>query len=315
MEQELFQVMKPGVQTTFQDLGRKGYQQFGVPVSGAMDKFALQVANILLGNSRTSPCLEITLIGPNLVAKSSMTIVITGANLNPTCNGEPIDMWKTVRIEKGDELAFGKHESGVRAYLAVAGGFEAPKYFGSSSVDGNSGFGKPLEKGDTIKGYPITVASGISLASSLIPSYEKKITVSLVEGPHTDYFAKKDRETFFAVPYKVGSNSNRMGYRLEGETIKPEKVEVWSDGIPFGGIQITSGGEPIILMADRQTTGGYPRIGTVFSTDLPRVAQLIPGGEICFRPSSIEEAEEKVRKEEQFLHRLEQFRQHIERRK
>ncbi|MGP4064521.1 biotin-dependent carboxyltransferase family protein [Oceanobacillus sp. M65] len=313
VQQELFQVIKPGIQTTFQDMGRTGYQQFGVPVSGAMDRFSLQVANILAGNKRTSPCLEITLVGPTLLAKTTMTIVITGANLSPTCNGEPIAMWKTVRIEEGDELVFGKHQSGVRAYLAVSGGFETPAYFGSSSVDGNSGFGKSLEIEDVIKGYPVMEKTGISVANTLIPIYQKRVKISLIEGPHTDYFTQADRTTFFTEPYKVGANSNRMGYRLEGQAIKPEKVKVWSDGIPFGGVQITSAGEPIILMADRQTTGGYPRIGTVSSTDIPKIAQLIPGGEVSFKRVSVEKAEEDARKQEKFLIRLKQFRQHIER--
>ncbi|MFD2629199.1 5-oxoprolinase subunit C family protein [Oceanobacillus kapialis] len=314
-QQELFHVIKPGVQTIFQDMGRYGYQQYGVPVSGAMDHYSLQVANILLGNDRTSPCLEVTLIGPKLVAKTTMTIVITGGNLSPQVNGRPIAMWKTVKIEPGDELAFGKHQSGVRAYLAVAGGFAAPTYFGSSAVDRNSGFGQPLEKDDIIKGYPNKAIAGTGLATSFIPDYSRKVSVSVIEGPHTDYFANEARDTFFTVPFKVAANSNRMGYRLEGAAIKPEKVEVWSDGIPFGAIQITSNGEPIILMADRQTTGGYPRIGTVISTDLPKVAQLIPGGELHFKQISVQKAEEKAIKAAQFFRNLEQFQQTRERRK
>lgn len=314
-QQELFHVIKPGVQTTFQDMGRYGYQQYGVPVSGAMDHYSLQVANILLGNDRTSPCLEVTLIGPKLVAKTTMTIVVTGANLSPQVNGRPIAMWKTVKIEPGDELAFGKHQSGVRAYLAVAGGFAAPTYFGSSAVDRNSGFGQPLEKDDIIKGYPNKAIAGIGLATSFIPDYSRKVSVSVIEGPHTDYFTNEARDTFFTVPFKVAANSNRMGYRLEGAAIKPEKVKVWSDGIPFGAIQITSNGEPIILMADRQTTGGYPRIGTVISTDLPKVAQLIPGGELHFKQISIQQAENKAIKAAQFFRNLEQFQQTRERRK
>ncbi|MFC4557566.1 biotin-dependent carboxyltransferase family protein [Virgibacillus kekensis] len=308
--QQIFNVIKPGALTTFQDLGRTGYQKYGVPVSGAMDKYALQVANILVGNPRDSVCLEVTLMGPTLeaTAEHPITLAITGAGLKPMLNKQPIDMWKTFRMKRGDRLSFGGHVTGVRAYIAVAGGFDAPSFFKSQSADVNSGFGHALKENDDIYGYPAEAASGVGLTTP--PTYEKSIEVSVVEGPHSDMFTDEGRAKFFNTVHTVEANSNRMGYRLNSVKIeqKPGSTDIWSDAVPFGGIQIPNNGSPIILMADRQTTGGYPRIGTVISSDLPKVAQLVPKGEIRFKPISVEEAQYRAIAMEESLYRLEKLR-------
>ncbi|WP_106496606.1 biotin-dependent carboxyltransferase family protein [Lentibacillus sp. Marseille-P4043] len=306
---EIFKIHKPGVLTTFQDMGRTGYQRFGVPVSGAMDTFALQIANILIGNPRDDACLEVTLIGPELEACQQVTLAITGADLQPMVNGRSVPMWKSFYMKKGDCLTFGRHQSGVRSYIAVAGGFEVPINFESKSTDSNSGFGEILKKGETIDGYHTINRPGIGLANHSIPLYKKSIDVAVIEGPHSDYFTERDRKIFFQTAYTVGANSNRMGYCLQAKNAKIEPLgEIWSDATPFGGIQIPPNGQPIILMADRQTTGGYPRIGTVISCDLPKVAQLPPQGTIRFHSISVAKAQQRAIEMESFLFCLEKFR-------
>lgn len=314
--EELFFVKKAGLLTTFQDTGRTGYQRFGVPVSGAMDQFALQVANILVGNPRTFVCMEVTFIGPELTvcAKDPVMIAITGADLEPKVNGRNIPMWQSFRAQHGDVLSFGKHQNGVRAYIAISGGYDVPYIFNSQSTDLQSGFGKQVEKSTYIPGFPSgnpEYKKRIGLKKAEIPTYDKNVTVSIVEGPHAHYFTEEGYTLFYEQPFTVDTASNRMGYRLRSDkkiTLQKD-AEIWSDAVPFGGIQIPKGGQPIILMADRQTTGGYPRIGTVLSTDIPKVAQLIPHGTIRFQKTSIENAQAKWRQQEFFLDRLAIFRQ------
>ncbi|MFC3041528.1 biotin-dependent carboxyltransferase family protein [Virgibacillus xinjiangensis] len=309
---EIFKVVKPGMYTTFQDLGRTGFQRYGVPPGGAMDPFALQIANILAGNPPGTAALEVTLLGPELIACTDITIVITGADLGAQLNGRPTEMWSTRRMKEGDRLSFGKYRSGSRAYIAVSGGFDAPEYLGSSSVDGNIGIGSLLKKMDKLNGYPQPREQGIGLARKHIPVYGNSIRTAVIEGPHTEAFTSAGRETFFHTIHRVEANSNRMGYRLRSEQIKVrEDAEIWSDAVPFGGIQVPGNGQPIILMADRQTTGGYPRIGTITSADIPNVAQLAPGGEISFYSISVEDAQERLRRMREFLHELYLFSQYI----
>ncbi|MBT2216068.1 biotin-dependent carboxyltransferase family protein [Virgibacillus dakarensis] len=311
--QKILHVHKPGILTTFQDMGRTGYQRFGVPVSGAMDTFALQIANILVGNKRDDACLEVTLIGPELEAYQPVTLVITGADIQPAVNGKRIRIWRSFHMEKGDRLTFGKPQSGVRAYIAVAGGFDVPAVFGSKSTDLNSGFGKIIEKGEIIYGHYTECCKRIGLSSQSVPTYEKSIEVAVIEGPHTEQFSKQDRQQFFQSSFTVGANSNRMGYRLQADNDAITTAsEIWSDAIPFGGIQIPPNGQPIILLADRQTTGGYPRIGTVISSDLPKIAQLPPQGKIRFYPISVEEAQQRAIRMESILFCLEKFRAGLE---
>lgn len=298
--------------STFQDKGRTGYQRFGVPVSGAMDRFALQVANILVGNPRYEACIEVALIGPKIEMLHSMTIAITGANLEPKVNGEAKPMWTSFTVYKGDRLSFGRHQEGVFAYIAIAGGIDCPSFLGSKSTDVKSGFGVPVEKGVRINGFPRINKTNVGLKISEIPVYKKKVEIAVIEGPHTEMFTAEEREQFFNVTHTLEANSNRMGYRLKtniehwGNT-----ANIWSDAIPYGGIQIPPNGQPIILMADRQTTGGYPRIGTVISSDLSKLAQLVPRGQIQFYRTTIEEAQNQAIKMEKSIRNLALFRKNI----
>lgn len=302
----LFKVIKTGLMTTFQDLGRFGYQKFGVVTSGAMDPFALQVANLLVGNRRSEAGMEMTMMGPELTVLSPVTAAISGADLNPQVNGEPAPMWKSFQLKEGDRLAFTKPRAGLRAYLCVSGGFDVPVVMGSKSTYVKAGIGKTIEKEDTIHGGQMIDRAGIGLAYSEIPTYEKEIEVRVVKGPHADRFTDEGLETFFHETHTVSPQSDRMGYRLQSPTITHRNgADIWSDAIPFGGVQVPANGQPIILMADRQTTGGYTRIATVISVDLPKIAQLIPGGKIRFREIDIDEAQALYRKRERFFQSIE----------
>ncbi|WP_270180488.1 biotin-dependent carboxyltransferase family protein [Alkalihalobacillus sp. CinArs1] len=290
---KLFSVEKPGVYTTYQDLGRTGYLKYGVPASGALDRFALQVGNILVGNPWNTAGLEITMQGPELVAEVDAVISITGADLSPMINGERIQMWKSLTIKKGQVLEFGRPRIGVRAYLTVDGGFEAEEYMGSKSVYEPAGLGRKLEAGDELHGNPKKQKTGIGLFHTEIPAYDRDAIVRVVKGPHDDKLSPEVLEQFFTNRHEVSPQSNRMGYRLVSDGIKTDhEGDILSDAVPLGGIQLPANGEPIILLADRQTTGGYVRIGTVIGPDLPLIAQLPPGGSVRFKEITVEEAQE-----------------------
>jgi antagonist of KipI len=302
----LFKVKKPGVYTTFQDLGRRGYQKFGVVTSGAMDAFSLQIANMLVGNRRNEAGLEITMVGPELITLSDTVVAICGADLSPKINDEPVSIWKSLRLKEGDHLSFGTPRSGVRTYIAASGGFDVPVVMGSKSTYAKAGIGKVLEKGDTIYGEEGDGQPGVGLAYSEVPQYEKEVELRVVSGPHTDRFTKEGLDTFFNVVHTVTPQSDRMGYRLESPPILHRNgADIWTDAIPFGGVQVPASGQPIILMADRQTTGGYTRIGTVISVDLANVAQLPPGGKIRFREIDVKGAREFFIQQEQLLSQIE----------
>lgn len=308
----IFEVLKGGLHTTFQDMGRIGYQRFGVPVSGAMDPYSMQLANILVDNNRNEACIEASLTGPMLEAKETISLAITGANMNPKVNGKSVPMWTTFHMVRGDILTFEKIQVGVYTYIAVAGGFITKRYFNSNATDVKSGFGKTLETGDIIKGHPKWVKDGLSYHPSIIPTYTREVKAGVIEGPHTDIFPSKYRKEFFETIFTLKPNSNRMGYRLHSEDISLYNVKsIWSDAVPHGGIQILPNGQPIILMADRQTTGGYPRIGTIATTDISRVAQLIPNSKLRFYPISIENAQELYRKREITIRQLSLFRKYL----
>ncbi|TLS36608.1 biotin-dependent carboxyltransferase family protein [Pseudalkalibacillus caeni] len=301
----LFFVKKPGVYSSFQDLGRWGYQQYGVVVSGAMDSYALQVGNLLVGNERNEAGIEVTLKGPELEIQSTFQIAITGADLSPTLNGEPAPMWKSFEVAKGDVLSFGAPKKGIRAYITVAGGFDVPITMGSKSTYEKAGIGKALKKEDRIEGFETTGKAGIGLVSSEIPDYKKEVEIHVVLGPHQDYFTDEAIHTFFTSVHTVSAQSDRMGYRLDSPKIEHKSnADIYSDAIPLGGIQIPASGQPIILMADRQTTGGYTRIGTVISSDISKLAQLPPGGKIRFKEATVEEAKASVLEIEQELSQI-----------
>lgn len=308
-------VVKAGLCTTIQDIGRIGYQQYGVPVSGVMDEFAFRVANFLVGTDENNAVLEIPYLGPTLEFDFDITIAITGANLSPKINGQDIAMWKSVNIRKGDVLTFSTIRSGVRAYLAFSAEIDVPFVNGSKSTLLKSrlgGFeGRQLKIGDILNfKNPKLVAKRKILASKYIPEYLKNEEIRVVLGPQDDYFTEKGINTFLNSEYEVTKEADRMGMRLEGEAIEHKnKADIISDAAVFGSIQVPGNGKPIILLADRQTTGGYTKIATVIKAELPKLAQMTTGNKIKFRKLTVEEAEQEYIN---FYKKLEEIKNSIE---
>lgn len=309
----VLEVVKPGMLTTIQDLGRSGYQQYGIVVSGSMDKYAMRMANLLTGNEGNAAVLEITLTGPVFTILEDCKIAITGANLSPSANGKPIPLWTEIDLTKGTVLEFGPIIDGCRTYLAIDGGFEAPLLMGSRSTYLRAAIGgyegRRLQKGDVLYTYdsPQETKKGYrkSLHSELIPKYSNEIKLRIIKGPQWDAFTQDSQEKFLASTYEVSAHSDRMGYRLQGERLETNiRQEQITDPIPNGAIQIPSNGEPILLLADRQTTGGYPKIGVVVSVDLFKIAQGKPGDRISFEAIEIEESHRLLAEQESIFHLL-----------
>ncbi|QZY54187.1 biotin-dependent carboxyltransferase family protein [Crassaminicella profunda] len=301
-------ILNPGLLTTVQDEGRVGYQQFGVPVSGVMDYFSYKVANILVGNDEKEAVLEVTMLGPQIIFEEGTVIAITGGKLSPMINGKAIPMWKSIHVKKDDQLSFGGMKEGCRSYIAFAGGINVPEIMGSKStyMKGKIGGyeGRPLKKGDKLKiGSPkesLLKLTGRAVSAKYIPEYKNSLEVRVLLGPQEEYFTEKGIETFLSQSYTVTNECDRMGFRLDGEEIEhKEGADIISDGIAFGAIQIPGHGKPIIMMADRQTTGGYTKIANVIYADLERIAQAKPGDIISFKKVSIEEAQSILKEVEE----------------
>lgn len=311
----MIRILKPGLLDTIQDLGRTGFQKYGVIVSGAMDPLACRLANVLVGNPESEATLEMTLSGPVIQFETDALISICGGDLNPSVNGEPVPMWRPVFIKKGAKLDFGYAKQGCRAYLAVAGGLDVKAVMGSKSTYLRAGLGgylgRALQAGDKIPfgplfnvseklmnaltarndGRPFT-ASSWRVARDIYPSMKRPAAIRAIKGPQFDWFDAKSQRGFYQKEFKVTSRSDRMGYRLEGRPLNlKQQRDMISDAINFGSIQVPPDGRPIILMADRQTVGGYPKIGQIASVDLPVVAQTKPGERISFTEISPHEAQ------------------------
>lgn len=304
MTMPLFNVAKTGLLTSFQDLGRKHYQSQGVVASGAMDVVACQLANLLVGNRKEEACIEIAIQGPHLtvLAKEAM-IAICGANLSPTINRAPVEMWKTIRIQEGDQIQFGALKAGVYAYLAVKGGYHLPLQLGSKAFYDKACLGSSIEPNTIIYSEP--TSTPIPTASKGLRQpffYPKEVTIRTILGPHEKHFSSEEISRFFSQSYQV-RQGDRMGYRLQSDLplSPPTNQGIASDAIPLGGIQIPDDGQPIVLLADRQTTGGYRRIGTIISRDIPKLVQVPVGGIVHFVQTTLEEAYSALLEQQRFL--------------
>ncbi len=298
------QVIKPGWFSTIQDLGRYGYQQYGVPVAGAMDNFSAMVANRLVGNADNAAVLELTLNGPELQFEGDTVIAITGADLSPTINGKSVPFWESIEVSNGSALSFGKQRAGARSYLAVAGGIDVPLVLGSRSTHCASETGglkgRRLRQGDVLRIAPRSreVLRGKRLPDRQVPCYEKSATLRIIPGPQENLFPATALATLIDSSYTVTPESNRMGYRLAGPRIVLKGPGHFiSDCTTMGALQIPADGQPILLMADRQTTGGYPKIGCVITADLPLAGQLAPGDTITFSLTTVAKAQAVLRKQ------------------
>ncbi|KMK91113.1 biotin-dependent carboxyltransferase family protein [Rossellomorea marisflavi] len=319
----MIEVLKPGLLTTIQDLGRTGFQQYGVSVSGSIDPLAHKVANLLAGNESGAALIEITLTGPHLRFHGQTLLSICGADFSPTINGVPQPLWKPLRVDEGDILRFGTTKEGCRAYLAVAGGIEVPEVMGSHSTYLRAGIGgyrgRALQKGDRLTvGTPSCLAKEMSNELSMNPQTDWSIpyeligharsrTIRIMPGNEYGHFQKESREALFNQSYTVSPRSDRMGCRLSGPALQTEAHrDMISEAVTSGTIQVPPDGQPIILLADRQTTGGYPKIAEVASIDLPRIAQAKPGDELRFAPITHEEAQRLYLRRERQLRELRQ---------
>jgi len=292
----MIEVIKPGLFTTIQDQGRRGYQADGVGISGAMDSLALAAGNLLVGTPEGAAGLEMTILGPTLRFTRETLFAVTGADLAPRLNGCPL---ATAHLAPpGSILSFGGRRSGVRAYLAVAGGIDVSVVMGSRSTYLLGRFGglegRPLKAQDRLPlGSPAQASKSLEgsvFPANLRPPYRKNPRLRAVLGPFQDFFSAEGLAAFLSEEYLITPNSDRMGYRLQGKAITRQKTgELITCGVANGTIQIPPNGQPIILLADRQTIGGYPVIATVIHADLPLVAQGAPGDPLRFAAVSPDE--------------------------
>ena len=282
-------VLKAGMLTTVQDLGRNGYQSQGFSVAGVMDVRSFKIANLLLDNPENEAVLEFTLIGPTLQFTSETIIAITGGDFQPTINGNPAPMYTALYMNRGDILKFGSARTGSRGYIAFSSYLDIPVVMGSRCTNLKSkigGFkGRKLHDEDYIS-FRIKrryLPFFLSRKLDLDEFDQEEAELRVVLGPQCDMFTKDGIHTFLSETYMVTSDFDRMGCRMEGPFIASKNgSDIISDGIAFGSVQVPSHGKPIILLADRQTTGGYAKIATVISADLPALAQLRPGQRVCF---------------------------------
>jgi biotin-dependent carboxylase uncharacterized domain len=321
-------VIHPGLLTTVQDLGRYGYQKYGIIVSGAMDSYSLRLANLLVGNKEGEAGLEMTLMGPSLEIEKDTLFAITGGDLSPTINGEPVPMWRPVYLHKKSVLKFGACKSGCRSYLAVAGGYNIPEIMESKSTylrAGIGGFqGRGLQKADVLqikspREESLKIMKNLAkkqssnffgstswyLRREYIIKDSQNIKIRVIGDRQFHEFTLDSKKQFLNCPFKITPQSDRMGYRLSGPALKLEKpLEMISEAVSLGTIQVPPDGNPIILLADRQTIGGYPKIAQIAAVDISKVVQTKPGDKISFEEISLEEAERLYIEREKYIQNI-----------
>ena len=304
--------IKSGMLTTIQDFGRYGFQKFGMPVSGAMDTHSLQLANWLVGNERNEACFETTFLGPEIKFQTKTFIAITGAILHATLNGRPIRMNSNTAVSKGDVLVMGSVRKGMRAYLSVAGGISVPEIMKSKSTylrGKMGGFeGRKIEDGDWVEINEGSQIDYREIPSQLLFIYPAVQTIRVLKGSESARFTDEGLKTFLGSTYEVSNQNDRMGYRLSGPPIKhKDGADIISSGITNGSIQVPGHGEPIIMMADHQTVGGYTKIANVITVDLPILAQMKAGDKLKFREINLDEAQDLLKMENQNIDKLYQL--------
>ncbi len=305
------EILDPGFLTTVQDGGRRGYERFGVPVSGAMDWFALQAANRLAGNPAGAAGLEIGLSGCILRAHSDCLIAVAGAGFDLLVQGRLLPAWTAVVLRRGWVAQLVQRPGGCWAVLAVSGGIRIPAVMGSCAtyLRGKLGGvqGRALQRGDVLEiGEPpdsFLSLAGRSLARPFRPDYGNTPLVEVLAGPQFERFTAQAVETFFNHEYEVAPDSDRMGYRLQGPPLQQVNgADILSDGLVMGAIQVPASGQPLVMMADRPATGGYTKIACVISADLPLLAQCPPGlGRVRFRLTTVEAAQARLREMQNWL--------------
>jgi len=306
-------VIKPGMLTTVQDRGRWGFQSRGVPVAGPMDPFSHRLANALVGNDPDAAGLEITLLGPELEFDDERVVAVAGAKFALTVDGRPVASGSgagAFLVGAGGRLRFGARAQGARAYLAVGGGIAVPPVLGSRSTHVISAMGghegRALRVGDRL---PLGPAASTRRAARppdlIVPLPAGHARVRVLPGPQRERFSNEALDVLQSSPYAIAQNSDRMGFRLVGPPLAHAGgADIVSDATPLGALQVPASGQPILLMADRQTTGGYPQIATAITADLPLAAQLAPGDQLTFAVCSAREALAALIAQEQLLLRM-----------
>jgi len=309
VSQPVFEVIEPGVFTTIQDLGRKGYFASGIPPSGAMDRFALRMGNLLVKNPLDDAGIEMTAIGMKARVLKETVIALAVAQFSAKLNGNAIPLWQTIHLKEGDFLTIEKPNRGWRGYLCVAGGIDVPPILGSKSTYTLGGLGgirgRVLKKGDFIPmGIPrssLDSLKGRKVRESVLPETGSEKELRVILGPQDDHVKEESIKVFLNTPYQVSIRSNRVGYRFEGPQLffkeRPESRDagldpsnIVDDGNAIGAIQIPAGKEPICLGRDGVTMGGYVKIACLITVDMDRMAQLKPKDPARFKSVTVEEA-------------------------
>ena len=303
----LIEVQKAGMLTTVQDLGREGYGSMGVSPSGAADPIALRLGNRLVGNPEGAPALEMTVLGGTFRFPHGGIVALTGSDFGATLDDIAVEMWTSFEIKPGQTLHLGSSHDGVRCYLCVQGGVAVPQLFGSASthlLTGLGGFqGRALRKGDVLRiGVADRSFCKRTISSRLLEQLAPRKVIRVTSGPQMDWFSATSLRLFYSTAYRVGDQSNRMGLRLEGAPLAQRSSrDMITEGVTLGAVQVTSGGLPIILFVEQQTTGGYPKIANVISTDLHSIGQLRPRDEIRFEQVMLETARALLIAQEKLL--------------
>ena len=310
---DIIEVLAPGLQTTVQDLGRIGYGRYGVAASGALDSFALRVGNLLVGNPENAAGLETMLMGLRVRALRDISVAITGADLQPQCGGQPFPMWRAAVLTKGREVVFKGPKSGFRAFLAVGGGIDAAPVMASRSTNLSAGFGglegRAVRAGDVLPGSDpdgFLSYAGRRLPAAEAPTYPDNWRLKIIWGPQDDHFTPGGRTALLEAPFGVSPQSDRTGIRLSGARIERRAdvaESIISEGVIGGAIQVPGDGQPIIIL-NETVTGGYRKIATVISADLPLLGQIKPGDRVCFEAVSLADADAALREMESIIARL-----------
>ena len=289
-----FSVIAPGVLSLLQDQGRFGQSALGLTTGGPMDPQSAYWANRLLSNSQDATLIECSVGGLQLKANGNSYIAVTGANAALTINGNAAELWTTLQVRNGDIIELAMASQGLRCYVAIAGGFKVKPQFGSTATvlrEGIGGLnGNKLQAGDKLAAQTVNTLQRQRLAARYRPQFNQTLTLRLIEGYQAGSFSSTERQRFYLHSYKVTPQADRMGYKLSGAAIQCQQTQLLSEGICYGAVQIPPDGQPIVLLNDRQTLGGYPKIGSVLSLDCALLAQAGAGTTVYFTPISPEQA-------------------------
>ena len=320
----MMRIAKPGLLTTVQDLGRPGFQQYGIVVGGALDGFAARTANLCVGNEDNAALLEMAQTGPELTFDHDVLVAWTGGDFDARVGDEALPRDRAVRVAAGEMIRFGIARSGLRAWMAVAGGIDVPLVMGSRTTYRRAGIGghqgRPLVVGDVLKTFEPSAWAKQQLAAlrsagrravawtvrpETMGPQAKPGVVRAMRGPECDWFSKESQQAFFSVSWRATNEADRMGVRLKGPALdRIREGDMISSSVNAGTVQVPPAGQPIVLLPSRQSIGGYPRIASVISVDLGRLTQLRPGDAVTFEETTLAVADDLYLARERDLSRV-----------